>query len=175
MGTLDIKIDVNQLKRMHPDVVDAMRHRLLDQIDSNIMMQMLYDDRTNLNHDTYSYATMKKRMYGDFKMEYMQRPYKYRDDQPRQDTPQEFWAKHYLIKHEADEVDEFGQPIIVYSIVEASAWDSGIKVIPITGHESWASNYLPKDLFEEVASNWYELMGEEADLEEYVRKSIRSK
>jgi len=76
-----------------------------------------------------------------------------------------FWKRHYLYRHVSDE-----EGLEVYSIVERALWDGGIRSVNENTdiYLPWVA-HLPKDVFEEVAANWFELLGEEADLPEYIK------
>lgn len=67
------------------------------------------------------------------------------------------------MKHLADEKDEEGEDIYVYSIVKATDYKFYGKM-PDSQDSLEFRDHLPRGMFEEVADNWYELLGSEEDL-----------
>lgn len=114
--------------------------------------------------DTYlddPYYDRRRRMYGGFDTI----DTSFREREITDADRKYFWKSHYLYKHKADETDEDGSEIFVYSIVVKEDWDKGSRKINEESgtYNQWAKN-LPEEYFEEVAANWFESLVEESDI-----------
>jgi len=77
-----------------------------------------------------------------------------------------FWDTHVLLKHIADDKDDEGEDIFVYSIVDKSDYSYYKRIPQADAAKDWYHR-LPSGLFEEVADNWFELLGAEEDLKQH--------
>jgi len=117
---------------------------------------------------------------------YMQDMTYFRDGSPRRDPrgrfvmdyeteyrEPPFWETHLLVKHLADDKDDEGDDIFVYSIVDKADYSYYKRIPNYDNTRSWVGN-LPYGYFEEVADNWFELLKAEEDLKQHSIKIIQA-